>query len=72
MVKSLSSKKLALSKFMFLAQVLTIPNEINTTVQQIQREFIWNSNHVKFKHKIICNDFQIGGLKNVDISSKHF
>ena len=60
-------KTLALSKFVFLAQVLPIPNEI-TTIQQIQKEFLWNSSNVKIKHETICNDFR--GLKNVDISSK--
>ena len=33
-------KTLALSTFAFLAQVLLIPNEITTTVQQMQREFL--------------------------------
>ena len=61
---------MALSKFVFLAQVLPIPNEITTTIQRIQREFLWNSSNVKIKHETICNDFQNGGLKNVDIPSK--
>ena len=64
-------KTLALSKFVFLAQVLPIPNEITTTIQRIQREFLWNSSNVKIKHETISNDFQNGGLKNVDISSKN-
>ena len=63
-------KTLALSKFLFLAQVLPIPNQITTTIQQIQRKFLWNSSNVKIKHEAICNDFQNGGLKNVDIPSK--
>ena len=50
---------------MFLAQVLLIPNEITTTTQQVQREFLWNSNNVKNKHETICNDFQNGDVKNV-------
>ena len=63
-------KTLALSKFVFLAQVLPIPNVITTTIQRIQREFLWNSNNVKINPKFIFNDFQKVGLKNVDISSK--
>ena len=31
-----------LSKFIVLGQVLPIPSEITTTVQRIQREFLWN------------------------------
>ena len=32
-------KTLALSKFVFLAHVLPIPNEITIAIQRIQREF---------------------------------
>ena len=63
-------KILALSKFVSLAQALPIPNEITTTIQQIQREFLWNSSNVIIKHETICNDFQNEGLKNVNIPSK--
>ena len=63
-------KTLALSKFVFLAQVLPIPNEITTTAQRIQGEFLWNFNNVKRIHETTCNDFQNGSLKNVDIPSK--
>ena len=68
--KSIIFKTLVLSKFVFLAQVLLIPNEITSITQRIQRKFLWNSNNVKIKHETICNDFQNGGLKNVDTSSK--
>ena len=68
--KSIIFKTLVLSKFVFLAQVLLIPNEITSITQRIQREFLWNSNNVKIKHETICNDSQNVGLKQVDISSK--
>ena len=60
-------KTLTLSKFVFLAQVLPISNEIFTTIYGIQREFLWNSNNVKIKHETICNGFQNKGLKDVDV-----
>ena len=63
-------KTLVLSKIVFLTQVFPIPNEFITIIQRIQKEFLWNSINVKIKHKTICNGFQNGGLKNVDISSK--
>ena len=59
-------KTLTLSKFVFLAQVLSIPNEITTTVNRIQEEFLWNPNSFKIKLETICNDFQNVGLKNVE------
>ena len=61
---------MALSKFVFLAQVLPVPNKIITTIQRIQREFLWNYSNVKIKHETICNDFQNEGLMNMDIPSK--
>ena len=63
-------KTLALSKFAFLAQVSPIPKEITTTTQRMQRQFLWNSSNVNIKHETICNDFQNGGLKKVNITSK--
>ena len=55
--KSIIFKTLALSKFVFSAQVLPIPHEITTAIQRIQREFLWNCSNVKIKHETICNDF---------------
>ena len=60
-------KTLALSKFVFLAEVLPIANEITTIILQMQMEFLWNSSSVRIKHETISNDFENGGLKNVDI-----
>ena len=40
-------KKLALLKFTFLAQVLEIPNQIIDTLQQIEKDFLWNSSSRK-------------------------
>ena len=58
-------KKLGLSKFVFLAQVLLISNEIISAIHRMQMEFLQNSSNVKIKNETICNNFQNGGLKNV-------
>ena len=68
--KILIFKTLALSKMTFLAQVLEIPNQIIDALQQIQKEFLWNSSSPKVKYETICKDFQYEGLKNVDIKSR--
>ena len=39
-------------------------------IQKIQKTFIWHSSRPKISHKILCNNFENGGLKHVDISSK--
>ena len=33
-------------------------------------EFIWKGKNPKIKHSTLCNDYEYGGLKNVDIFSK--
>ena len=47
-----------------------IPNIIADEIQKIQNEFIWRSVRPKINHKTLCNSFENGGLKNVDIKSK--
>ena len=60
----------ALSKVTFFTQVLVIPNQNLDALQQIQKDFFWNSSSPKVKRETICKDFQYGGLKNVDTKSK--
>ena len=33
-------------------------------------EFIWKGKNPKIKNSTLCNDYEYGGLKNVDIFSK--
>lgn len=61
MAKNIIFKTLALWTFVFLAQFLQIPKEITTTIQL---------KNIKIKQEILCNDFQSGSLKNVDMSIK--
>ena len=36
----------------------------------MQKEFIWNGSNPKIKHSTLCNKYENGGLKNVDVLSK--
>ena len=56
-------KTLALSKVTFLAEVLVIPNQIIDVLQQIQKDFSWNSSSPKEKHEAICKEFSIWKVK---------
>ena len=47
--KIVTFKALALSKVTFLAEVLVIPNQIIDALQQIQKDFLWNSSFAKVK-----------------------
>ena len=53
-----------------MAQVLVILNQIMDALQQIQKDFLWNSFSPKVKPETICKDFQYEGFKNVDTKSK--
>ena len=36
----------------------------------MQKQIIWKSRSPKLKHTTLCNEYEQGGLKNVDIFSK--
>ena len=36
----------------------------------MQKQIIWKSGSSKLKHTTLCNEYEQGGLKNVDIFSK--
>ena len=63
-------KTLAIFKFVYLAFLTVIPNSLIEELQKIQKTCIWHSSRPKFSHKTLCNNFENGGLKHVDISSK--
>ena len=39
-------------------------------LQKIQKTFIWHSSSPKISHSALCNNFENGGLKHVNTSSK--
>ena len=62
--------KIAISKIVFLGFLTVIPNSLIEKLQKIQKTFIWHFSRPKFSHKTVCNNFENGGLRHVDISSK--
>ena len=38
-------------------------------IQKIQKTFLWYSSKPKINHKTLCNTFEDGALKNVDVKS---
>ena len=63
-------KSLALSKLIHVALVTEIPTTTINLLTKIQIEFLWEGRNPKIKNNTICNDYEYGGLKNVDIVSK--
>ena len=37
---------------------------------KIQKKFIWQDKKTNIKHIILCNGYENGGLKNVDLRNK--
>ena len=63
-------KSLAISKLIQLALVTDIPTSTINFLTKIQMEFIWKWKNPKIKNSTLCNDYENGGPKNVDIFSK--
>ena len=63
-------KSLALSKITHLALVKTIPLSIIDQLNKTQKNFIWNGLNPNIKNSTINNNYENGGLKNVNIAAK--
>ena len=65
--KILIFKALRISKIVYLSLIITNPNSILEEIQKIQKTFLWCSSKPKMNLKTVCNTFEDGGLKNVDV-----
>ena len=60
-------KALGISKIVYLSLIITNPNSILEEIQNIQKTFLWCSSKPKMNPKTVCNTFEDGGLKYVDV-----
>ena len=63
-------KSLALSKTTYLALVKTIPPSITDQLNKTQKNFIRNGLNPKIKNSTVNNNYENGGIKNVNIATK--
>ena len=68
--KTITFKTLGISKILYLTFLNVIPNSLIEELKKIKNTFIWHSSRPKVSHKPLCNNFENGELKYVDISSK--
>ena len=61
---------LAVSKILYVADMNLVPIRVIEQIQKIQKKFIWNGKKPKIKHTTLINEYQDGGLKDVDIEAK--
>ena len=47
-----------------------MPTVTREVLSKIQEEFLWGKNNSKIEHNNLCNDYENGGVKSVDIFSK--
>ena len=63
-------KTLVLSEITHLGLVKTIPPSIIDQLNKIRKNFIWNGLNPRIKNSAINNNYENGGLKNVNIDVK--
>ena len=63
-------KILAISEVIHLALVTKVLYAIIDQLKKILKDFICNRKHSKIRHSILCNSYENGGLKSVDIPNK--
>ena len=68
--KILIVKTLAISNVAHLALMKDVPSSIIVQLDKIQKQIIWKNRNPKLKHTTLCNKYEKGGLKNIDIFSK--
>ena len=63
-------KSLAISKVIHLLLITKLHNNTIDLMYKIQKNFIWQGKKAKIKHSTLCNGYENGGLKNVDLRNK--
>ena len=63
-------KYLAISKVIHLLLITKLRNNTIDLMYEIQKNFIWQSKMAKIKHSTLCNGYENGDLKNVDLKNK--
>ena len=58
---------LVIWKIIHLALVTEIPSSVINLLNKIQMEFIKKRKNPKIKYSTLCNKYENGGLKNVEV-----
>ena len=63
-------KSLAISKVIHLLLITKLLNNTTDFIYKIRKNFIWQGKKAKIKHSTLCNGYEKGALKNVDLRNK--
>ena len=62
-------KSLVISQLVYLLSPLCSNYNVLNEINDLLYTFLWNGKGNKIKRKVMINDFGVGGLKMIDISS---
>ena len=57
----------ALSKIVHLTLITSFSKQLIKGMKRIQKSFMWNNLTLKIKHETLCNSFEEGSLKDIDM-----
>ena len=63
-------KSLTTSKVIHFLLITKLHNNAIDIKYKIQKNFIWQGNNAKIKPSALCNGYEKGGLKNIDLRNK--
>ena len=63
-------KSLAISKVVHLLLITKLHNNTIDLMYKIQKNFIWQGKKAKIKQSTLCNGYENGVSKNVDLRNK--
>ena len=63
-------KSLAVYKIIHLLLITKLHSNTIDILYKIQKSFIWQGKKAKIKHSTLCNGYEMGGIKNVDLRNK--
>ena len=66
----ISFKSLAISKIVYVSHMSSVPPAIIAHLTKIHKEFIWDGKKPKIKHSTMIANYEDGGLRDIDISTK--
>ena len=63
-------KTLAISKVVYISTIKNPPRQSTEALNEVQQDFVWNKSRSKIKHSSLIGNYEEGGYKDVDISTK--
>ena len=63
-------EKITIFRTLAISKIIHLSNRNYQRTKQNTKKNIWNKNNPEIKHSTLCNKYENGGLKNVDILSK--